>query len=147
MRLLADRHDKLVNSESIFFGLSDASPIGHFFYQISEYFCIGGTGGKQELVEFATATCHLRSFSKRPEDITGEDLSVMDRLMRVIRSGKRLHAFAPMCMESKNATGEVRSICFLQQARLENHSWEMVRDMMAVFFSFTLDRGTRSRSE
>ena len=93
MRLLADRHEKLVNSESIFFGLSDASPIGRFFYQISEYFCFGGTGGKQELVEIVTATCHLRSVSKRPEDITVEYLSVMDRLMRVVR------AFPPMCVE------------------------------------------------
>ena len=53
MRHLADRHEELVNSESIFFGLSHASPIGHFFHQISDYFCIGGTGGKQELMEIA----------------------------------------------------------------------------------------------
>ena len=99
MRLMADVHERLVSANSIFFGLTDASPIGGRLYQITEFFVFGGDdpGGKL-LLEAGAATVRLRSFSKHAEEITLEDLMAMERCMDIIRLAKHLHCFAPPCV-------------------------------------------------
>ena len=60
--------------------------------------------------------------------------------MGIILKAKSLHAFPPMCMDSRNAGGPMRSHCCIHGVRLENLTWENVSKMFALFFSFTLDR-------
>ena len=142
MRLMADRHELLVNANSIFFGLTDASPIGGRLYQVTEYFVLGGDDPDGKLLlEAGAATSRLRSFPKRPEEVTEQDLAAMDLLMDIIREAKSLHCFVPMCMDSRNSSGVVRSHCIVQQARVESHTWDLTAKLLALFFSFTIDRG------
>ena len=143
MRVMAGLHAKLIDAKALFFGLSDASPQGGRLYQITEYYCFGGTD-VSIMIEGGRATCRLRSFSKHPEDITQGDLSVMESLMEVIRAAKSLHVFAPMCMESTNSGTEVRGHALIQQVRIENFSWEETAKMFTLFFTFTVDRGPES---
>ena len=140
MRIMAERHEQLVGAVAIFFGLSDASPQGGRLYQISEYYCFGGTDGKF-LVEAGNAALRLKSFSKRPEVITDDDLKAMTELMDIVRSAKSLHALPPTCMDSKNSGAAVRGHCFIHQLRLESSSWQLTADLCQLFFSFTLDSG------
>ena len=61
--------------------------------------------------------------------------------METVRGAKSLHAFAPMCLDSRNSSAEVRSHCFVQQVRVESSSWESVGKFLELVFSGTLDRG------
>ena len=140
MRMMAQHHADLIGAKAIFFGLSDASPQGGNLYQISEYYCFGGVDSGI-LVEAGLATLQLKSFPKKPEEIAGDHLAVMAKLMDIIRSAKSLHVFPPTCMDSKNSGASVRGHCFVHQVRLESLSWQHAADMMALFFSFTLDSG------
>ena len=89
MRLMAARHDALITARALLFALTDASPIGGKFYQITEYFALGGQDKGELLAAASVATSLLRSFPKRPEELEEGDLAVMERLMVTIRAAKK----------------------------------------------------------
>ena len=78
MKLMQALHDGMILAACIFFGLSDASPIGGRLYQITEYYVIGSKDDPDLIVKLGTWTLELRSFSKDPTQLTADDLGRMD---------------------------------------------------------------------
>jgi hypothetical protein len=144
MKLMQALHDGMILAACIFFGLSDASPIGGRLYQITEYYVIGSKDDPDLIVKLGTWTLELRSFSKDPTQLTADDLGRMDWLMDKIRDAKHLHAFIPTCMESTNSGSEIRSICFLHQCRTESSSWNQVSKLCELLFFLYAGPGART---
>lgn len=137
-------HTELIRTGSIFFSLSDSSPQGGRNWCMHEYFCISGS----MLLDVADAVFAMQRAGVTPAadvDDAGNFRELMQGWMRFVKDNIFHHQFPPTAFGVGHKGLSHNLHATFHGMRLENVSWDSVREMTDLTFSHCSDRGTEAK--